>query len=106
MGVAMSNEDGQTARRTDRQCRPALIRAAVLAFLVSVYPSTRLPAQVGHDPDQSPFQDVTTRQTITTFVSEFFGNRAHAGVGSQAGPAIGARFTTALSGPLERSEER
>ncbi|MFI5206461.1 MAG: hypothetical protein ACHQU8_01895 [Gemmatimonadales bacterium] len=69
--------------------------------LLSARPPIRLSAQVGHDPEHSPFQDVTTHQTITPFVSEFFGNRANAGVGSQAGPEIGARFTQSLSNALE-----
>jgi hypothetical protein len=70
-------------------------------FLLFGPPIPRLVGQVGHDPQHSPFQDVTTRQTFTPFVSEFFGNRANAGVGSQAGLAYGGRFTTALSGSLE-----
>jgi hypothetical protein len=77
-------------------------RSSVLAvILLTALSPCRLTAQVGHDPQHSPFQDVTTRQTFTPFVSEFFGNRANAGVGAQAGLAFGARFTQALSGPLE-----
>ncbi len=75
-------------------------RTAGLLFLVAVLPGS-LRAQVGHDPAHSPFQDVTTRQTFTPFVGQFFGNRANAGVGAQAGPALGGRFSTALSGALE-----
>ena len=60
----------------------------------------RLSAQVGHDPQQSPFQDITTKATLTPFISEFFGNKAHAGVGAQSGLAVGARFAVNLSGPL------
>jgi hypothetical protein len=74
--------------------------AAALLLLVAVLP-VRLRAQVGYDPAHSPFQEVTTRQTFTPLVGQFFGNRANAGVGAQAGPAIGGRFTTALSGALE-----
>lgn len=97
----MSNEPvsrsvGQSVRHGPRQAW-----GVVAALFLTVCPSVRLSAQVGYDPQHSPFQDVTTRQTITTFVSEFFGNRAHAGVGSQAGLAFGGRFATALSGPLE-----
>ena len=75
-------------------------RTAGLLLLVAVLPG-RLAAQVGHDPAHSPFQDVTTRQTFTPMVGQFFGNRANAGVGAQAGPAFGGRFATALGGALE-----
>lgn len=75
-------------------------RTAVLVFLVALVPGS-LTAQVGHDPAHSPFQDVTTRQAFTPLLGQFFGNRANAGVGAQAGPAIGGRFSTALSGALE-----
>ncbi len=91
-GMAVCGSDGAATR----------LRALVLAaVLLTALPPCRLSAQVGHDPQHSPFEDVTTRQTFTPFVSEFFGNGAHAGVGAQAGMAFGGRFTTALSGPLE-----
>lgn len=96
----MSNRNGDAPR--DRGTGARGTRVPWLALALCLGASVpRLSAQVGHDPEHSPFQDVTTRQTITPFVSEFFGNRGRAGVGSQAGPAFGARFTTALSGPLE-----
>jgi len=96
----MSNRNGDAPRHrgTDTPGRAALWLLVPLCLGASV---PRLSAQVGHDPEHSPFQDVTTHQTITPFVSEFFGNRGDAGVGSQAGPAIGARFTQTLSDPLE-----
>jgi hypothetical protein len=101
----MSNESvgrngGSAVRRSGGWRRWRRTRVLALLLLTALLPY-RLTAQVGHDPQHSPFQDVTTRQTITPFVSEFFGNRAHAGVGAQAGLAFGGRLTTALSGPLE-----
>src|SRR5713101_605209 len=99
MGVAMSN---QTGRREDGKTGRARRRAAALgAIALAVFPSSRLPAQVGYDPAHSPFQDVTTRQTFTPMVGQFFGNRGHGGVGAQAAPLIGGRFSTTLSDALE-----
>jgi hypothetical protein len=103
----MSNEtDRRTEGRTPKQ-GPSWGRAvpraaaAAAALLLAVWPSARLSAQVGHDPEHSPFADVTTKQTLTPFVSRFFGNTSHAGVGPQPGLAVGARFGNRLSGALE-----
>ena len=74
---------------------------AAAALLMTLAGAAPLAAQVGYDPQHSPFRDVTTRQTFSTFVSAFFGNTGDAGVGAQSGRAIGGRFATALSGPLE-----
>ena len=76
-------------------------RLTALFLLLVILPPCRLTAQVGHDPQHSPFRDVTTRQALTPFISQFFGNRAKAGVGAQAALAVGGRFATALSGPLD-----
>ncbi|MFI5278947.1 MAG: hypothetical protein ACHQU1_00520 [Gemmatimonadales bacterium] len=102
LGTAAEAAANRVSLQRQGRAASSLAGAAAMALLLCACASARpLAAQVGHDPQHSPFQDVTTRQTFTPFISEFFGNRAHAGVGSQAGPAFGARFTTALSGPLE-----
>ena len=81
--------------------RALLARAALVSALGLGTLAPRLAAQVGYDPAHSPFEDVGTRQSFTTFVSEFLGNRGHAGTGLQSGLAVGGRFTTALSGTIE-----
>ena len=91
-------QDGLTDSTSSGTCK---LIVTGLTVALTVCPSGRLSAQVGHDPQHSPFQDVTTHQTFTPFISQFFGNRAQAGVGAQAGLAVGGRFATALSGPLE-----
>jgi hypothetical protein len=72
----------------------ALLGCAALA-------PTALSAQVGYDPAHSPFRDVPTGQSITPFISQFFGNQSKAGVGTRSGLELGARFGTTLSGPLD-----
>ena len=93
----MSNEYG-ARRRSGTGARVVRMLLVPLCLGAAV---PRLSAQVGYEPQQSPFRDINTRQTFTPFISEFFGNRGHAGVGAQSALAIGGRFTTALSGPLE-----
>src|SRR5262245_30742956 len=97
MGVAMSNEPGSWAAG---KLGSILVLVAVL---LPACPPARLPAQVGYDPQHSPFQDIATGQTISTFGGRFFGNRAVAGVGAQGAMSFGARFTTSLSSALELS---
>ena len=74
--------------------------AAALALLASLSAGP-LAAQVGNDPSHSPFRDITTGQSITLWGGTFFGNTAAAGVGAQAGPMVGLRLRSALSGPIE-----
>jgi len=74
--------------------------SAVLALLIACSPA-RLAAQVGHAPGASPFRDLNTRQSITVFGGHFSGNVAEAGTGADAGPILGVRVRTRLSGPID-----
>lgn len=73
----------------------------ILAIVLSVCPFVRLPAQVGHAPDRSPFRDIATRHSITFFGGRFSGNTAEAGVGAQPGAVFGIRGRARLTGPID-----
>ncbi len=96
----MSN--GAVRRYGGRALQGALL-AVLLTALPPYRPSALLAQGVGHDPDASPFRDITTRQSVTFLTGEFFGNKALAGVGAQAAPTFGFRFRNQLSGPLALS---
>lgn len=76
-------------------------RAAALAILLSASPTVRLSAQVGHDPQRSPFRDITTPQGLSLLFGRFAGARAVAPVGARPGLFTGLRLETRLSGPLD-----
>src|SRR2546422_7691149 len=101
MGVAMSNQSQRAQPHSRTAAQIARVGVLAVRLCAGAAVPAVLEAQVGHDPQHSPFQDVTTHQTFTTLVSQFLGNRAHAGVGAQGGLSVGGRFSTALSGPLE-----
>jgi opacity protein-like surface antigen len=73
-----------------------VLLAALLALTAAP-----LAAQVGHAPDQSPFRDLTTRQTFTVSAGYFAGNEANAGVGWRRAALIGGRLDTRLGGPID-----
>lgn len=73
---------------------------AVPLCLCALVPSV-LAAQVGHEPDRSPFHDLTTRQGLSISIGRFAGNPGAAGVGARPGLLAALRFDTQLSGPAD-----
>lgn len=57
-------------------------------------------AQVGYPPAQSPFTDIETRHTLTTFVGYFSAKRDPAKVAPQSGPIGGFMYEWRASGPV------
>ncbi|MBK5187874.1 MAG: hypothetical protein JJD97_06480 [Gemmatimonadaceae bacterium] len=74
------------------------LTAALLCFGIAP-----LAAQVGSEPDKSPYQDFTYRQDLAVIGGYFGGNRGSAGVGPQSGPLIGVRYGLHIGGPAELS---
>lgn len=70
----------------------------VLATLVVLTPAT-IGAQVGHLPQNSPFEDAPYRQELTTYSGWYSGAEGSAGVGPQAGPIVGLRYEIRIGGP-------
>jgi hypothetical protein len=73
----------------------------VLMLAAAVFTPCSLTAQVGHDPDASPFHDITTTQGISVLFGRFAGARAAAPVGARPGAFAAVRLETRLGGPLD-----
>lgn len=99
----MSNDcGGQGHRGTGARANTARgWRAALFLFLCAPVPLSPAFAQVGHDPDRSPFHDITTTQSVTLFAGRFAGARADAAVGARPGMYAGLRLESRLAGPLD-----
>lgn len=72
----------------------SLCAALVLAAL-----ATPLRAQVGHRPDQSPYEDVKIGQSVSLSAGWFAFRRDLAGVGPEAAPFAQLRYDAAIGGP-------
>ena len=100
----MSNQHGrQWAQRSQRAQSVASGRWAGLTLITACLLLAPLPAraQVGHDPSNSPFRDITTHQALSFFVRRFGGSATPARVGARSGLVAGVRFETRLSGPMD-----
>jgi len=76
--------------------------AAVAALAVATFalaPSA-LRAQVGHSPDHSPYEDLSTTMSLTAFGGEFHGHHDPAGVAPQSGAMYGVQWDWRATGPL------
>jgi hypothetical protein len=70
------------------------------ACLLSCVLASPVAAQVGHDPDRSPYRDITKSKTITVLYSDIAGDGGKVGVGPHNGHAVGVRAELRLSGPV------
>ena len=71
---------------------PALLALALSPSLVR--------AQVGHSPEHSPYEDVSTTMDLTAFGGEFHGHHDPAGIAPQSGPMYGVQWDWLATGPL------
>jgi hypothetical protein len=62
-----------------------------------------LAAQVGPQPEKSPYQDFVYHQDFSVFGGYFSGNRGSANVGPQSSPIFGVRYGLHIGGPAELS---
>ncbi len=74
--------------------------SACLALGAAVRPVVAQDA-VGHEPEHSPYRDITNHQAFTIFVGRFTGTPGPAGVGAQSATAFGARLQIRLSNPID-----
>lgn len=72
------------------------LTAALLFFGIAP-----LSAQVGSEPEKSPYQDFTYRQDFGVFGGYFSGNTGSANVGPQSGSILGVRYGLHIGGPAE-----
>jgi len=80
----------QTVRRLDGW----MIGAA--AVLLTVYPSNRLSAQVGHDPGNSPYRDIPKGASWVAAFGYLSGSRGSVDVGPSDGVTGGIRYEVPL----------
>lgn len=69
-----------------------VMRLTRLVISLSIFPSFRLAAQVGHDPAHSPYQDIILRSTPILFFGHLSADRGRAGVGLSNARTLGARY--------------
>jgi hypothetical protein len=59
-----------------------------------------LAAQVGHEPDRSPFRDIESSHTLTPSFGYLWGSGGTLGLGPHDGPVYGLRVDARVSAPL------
>ena len=75
------------------------MKALSFAALALLFASPAL-AQVGHDPEESPYRDLEYRQELTPFGGYASARRDPAGVAPQSAPIAGLRYEVYLAGPV------
>lgn len=86
-------------RRDRRSGGQKLQVGTALLFLLTACPPAF--AQVGHEPQRSPFRDVTTTQGLSLMYGRFAGARTEPPVGARPGSVFTLRLETRLTGPLD-----
>jgi hypothetical protein len=74
-----------------------VVRALALCILVS----PPLAAQVGHDPERSPYHPILLRTSISAMGHYIAGSSGKLGVGPSDGPGVGLRYDMRLTGPTD-----
>lgn len=88
-----------TNAKTPRRHVARLNLIATLVFLGVVASWRALPAQVGHEPAQSPYRDIFRGAGPVMFVGHLGGDRGQAGAGPGNATTFGARYELALGRP-------
>ena len=86
---------------TFRSTRVKAILFGMMALLVALPAS----AQVGHDPESSPYSDLEYNQEITPMFGYVRTRHDPAGVAPQNYPVLGLRYEWTLTGPLAISSD-
>ena len=81
--------------------RVKAILCGALALLMAV-PAA---AQVGHEPEKSPFRDLEHRQELTVLGGWVKARHDPAGVAPQSAPMVGVRYEFNVAGPLSLSSD-
>ena len=99
LGVEKPSRDDRHRPQRDWSRNVKLALTAALLCL-GIAP---LAAQVGSEPEKSPYQDFTYHQDFTVFGGYFGGNKGTANVGPQSSPIFGVRYGLHIGGPAELS---
>lgn len=78
-----------------------LSNTAFQVALLAVVVTSRVWAQVGHDPDRSPYRDLQASHTLIMSVGYLAGSGGRLSAGPADGPLAGARYSLRLGGPFE-----
>jgi len=76
----------------------AVVVGVVMGSLVAARSAV---AQVGYEPEKSPYRDVEYRQGVTAFAGWFSAALDPARVASRSGPMAGLRYDLTLAGPAQ-----
>ncbi len=80
-----------------------MIRKIAMVFAGLVTFASGAGAQVGFQPERSPYRDVPWRQGVTVFTGWFNAASAPASVGPRSAPMVGLRYDIQLAGPAQLS---
>ena len=78
---------------------------AILCGVAALLMAVPAAAQVGHEPEDSPYRDLQHRQEITVLGGWVKARHDPAGVAPQSAPLVGARYELSLAGPLALSSD-
>ena len=78
---------------------------AILCGVAALLMAIPAAAQVGHQPEDSPYRDLQHRQEITVLGGWVKARHDPAGVAPQSAPMVGARYEYNLAGPLSLSSD-
>ena len=104
MGDIRSRERGAGSRPIRAPIRPRTAHPAprsllpLLALMMAMVASPA-PAQVGYDPEHSPFRDIRKGSALAFGVGWFAGDAGNLGIGPTDGPTATGRFEISLGGP-------
>lgn len=76
------------------------MKSFIIATAATAILSAPIAAQVGYDPDKSPFRDLERTMEVTVFSGLYTARRDPARVAPQGGPILGVHYQWRASGPL------
>lgn len=76
------------------------MKSVILATVAGAIMAAPLAAQVGHEPQQSPFRDLERTMEFTVYSGTYRARQDAARVAPQSGPIIGVLYQWRASGPL------
>ena len=75
------------------------MKSALIAAALAAVAASSLSAQVGYDPQKSPFRDLDRRMELTVFTGTYRAKRDPARVAPESGPMMGFHYQWRASGP-------
>jgi hypothetical protein len=76
------------------------VKSVIIATVAGAFLTAPLAAQVGHEPQKSPFRDLERTMELTVFTGTYRARIDPAQVAPQSGPIMGLSYQWRASGPL------